>query len=336
LLTNSSPLVCANVSPHPSCLPTFFNPGHSTPYCPRYFPAVAQANSSSGPSALATVQSGKANEALWYPDSTASSHMNPIEGIFSRKLPYNGSDSIVIGDGTYLPISNVGQVHLSASTSRFKLNNVLHVPNLKYNMLSVQKLCSDNNYEVGFDSSSVHVKDKATGKILLHGTSDGGVYTLSSYKPIPALLVVHASSDIWHRRLGHCGSRVLESVRHKQFIKHHSKFSNKCMLCKLGKAHRLTFNDAEHCYGTHFHLEHFDVWPSPIISNLNFRHYVVFVVDCFRFTWIYPVKHKFEVVQHCCAFQKLVETMFDRKIKIFQSDGGKEFDNAMMLSKLTI
>jgi len=72
--------------------------------------------------------------------------------------------------------------------------NVLHVTKLKYNLLSVQQLCHDNNCEVGFDSSSVHVKDKAMGKVFLKGISDGGIYTLSSHKPIPALLVVHASA----------------------------------------------------------------------------------------------------------------------------------------------
>ena len=69
------------------------------------------------------------------------------------------------------------------------------------------------------------------------------------------------------------------------------------------------------------------MWQSPILSNLNFRYYVVFVDDCTRFTWIYPMKHKYEVSTHFCAFQKLVETLFSRKNKIYESDGGKEFDN---------
>ena len=37
----------------------------------------------------------------------------------------------------------------------------------KYNMLSVQKLCQDNNCDIGFDSSSVHVKDKVMRTTLL-------------------------------------------------------------------------------------------------------------------------------------------------------------------------
>jgi len=49
---------------------------------------------------------------------------------------------------------------------------------------------------------------------------------------------------------------------------------------------------------------HSNVWQSPVLSNLNFQHHVVFVDDCTRFIWIYPVKHKFHVFQHFYAFEK--------------------------------
>jgi len=90
--------------------------------------------------------------------------MTPKEGVFSCKLPFKGSNFVALGDGTYFPNRNVGQVCLSTLTSPLTLNNVLHVPVLKYNLLSAQKLCNDNNYEVGFDSSFSHVKDKAMGE----------------------------------------------------------------------------------------------------------------------------------------------------------------------------
>ena len=170
--------------------------------------------------------------------------MTPSKGILSAKLPYNGSDSVIVGNGTRLPIHHVGQVHLSTSVLPLTLNNVLYVPKLKYNLLFVQKLCKDHNCEVGFDSSIVHVKDKATGTTLLPGTSDGGAYLLSTPISHSAFLPVSNSRDVWHRRLDHCGSRVLDNLRHKNFISLTSKFSNNCVSCKLGKAHRLPFHDA--------------------------------------------------------------------------------------------
>ena len=65
-----------------------------------------------------------------------------------------------------------------------KLNNVLHTLDLKYNLLSVQKLFHDNNCEVSFDSASINIKDKQIGTTLLQGSYDGGVYTLLSSSPV--------------------------------------------------------------------------------------------------------------------------------------------------------
>ena len=69
----------------------------------------------------------------------------------------------------------------------------------------------------------------------------------------------------------------------------------------------------------------------PYFSNLGFKYYVCFVDDFSRYTWIYPLKRKYEVHARFQDFQALVENLFDCKIKIFQSDGGREFDNQPLL-----
>ena len=106
-----------------------FSLGHTTIYCPHYFPTITQANNPLGLTVLTSFQSSEANEALWYLDSAISSHMSPLKGIFLCKLSYNGSNSVIISDGTCLPIGNVGQVHLSTCALSLKLSNVKHVPN---------------------------------------------------------------------------------------------------------------------------------------------------------------------------------------------------------------
>jgi len=63
-------------------------------------------------------------------------------------------------------------INLATSSLPLALNKVLQMSHSKYNLLSIQRLCEDNNCEVNFDSSSVHIKDKAIGITLLQGTSD--------------------------------------------------------------------------------------------------------------------------------------------------------------------
>ena len=74
-------------------------------------------------------------------------------------------------------------------------------------------------------------------------------------------------------------------------------------------------------------LIHCDIWgPAPIKSILGFTYYVLFIDDYSRFTWLYPMKLKYEFFFYI-FFQckKLVENQHSTKIKIFQSDGGVEF-----------
>jgi len=174
---------------------------------------------------MATAQSGEGNDVTWYPNSSATTHMTPIEDILSTKSTYRDTSSVVVGNGTKLSISH-----------------------------------------------------------------------------------------IWHTRLGHCGSRAFDMLKHKDFIIPESKFSNKCIACKMGKARRLPFTSVEHCFSTLLYLIHSDVWQSPISSNLGYHYYMCFVDDCTCYTWIYPMKYKSKVHSIFVTFQKMAENLFDRKI----------------------
>lgn len=76
---------------------------------------------------------------------------------------------------------------------------------------------------------------------------------------------------------------------------------------------------------------HCDLWePSPVSYTQGFRFYAIFVDDCTRFSWLYPLHNKAEFFELFTTFVKLVENRFDTTIKEFQSDGGGEFVNHHM------
>lgn len=69
-----------------------------------------------------------------------------------------------------------------------------------------------------------------------------------------------------------------------------------------------------------------DFWgPSPVVSVQGFKYYAVFVDQFSRYSWIFPLKLKSDFYGVYIAFQKQVENQFNRKIKVFHSDGGGEF-----------
>ena len=69
-----------------------------------------------------------------------------------------------------------------------------------------------------------------------------------------------------------------------------------------------------------------DVWgPSSVSSIGGSRYFVVFVDDYSRYSWIFNVKYRSELLQVYSNFAKMVETQFSKCIKIFQSDNALEY-----------
>jgi hypothetical protein len=64
---------------------------------------------------------------------------------------------------------------------------------------------------------------------------------------------------------------------------------------------------------------------SPIVSKNGFRYYVHFVDEFFKFSWIYFLRTKDELVDVFTKFKSQVENLFISTIKILQTDGGTEF-----------
>jgi transposase len=63
-----------------------------------------------------------------------------------------------------------------------------------------------------------------------------------------------------------------------------------------------------------------DVWGVAVESIGRNKYYVSFIDDFSKFTWIYLLKHKSEVFKRFKEFQALVESLFDRKILVVQTD----------------
>lgn len=72
----------------------------------------------------------------------------------------------------------------------------------------------------------------------------------------------------------------------------------------------------------------------PVSSKYGYLYYAIFVDDFSRFTWLYPLRRKYEFYNVFLQFQKFVETQFSVKIKVFQTDGGTEFTNKRLQAHL--
>ena len=64
--------------------------------------------------------------------------------------PYIASDNVLIGDGTCLSIANIRSFILTSLPTPLFFTNVLHVPSMSTNLISVFSLCVDNPINVLF------------------------------------------------------------------------------------------------------------------------------------------------------------------------------------------
>ena len=147
----------------------------------------------------------------WLLDSNAAHHVTIDLNNLNLHAPYDDLDDIVIDDGIGLHITHSGLTFLSTPSHSFTLQNVLCVPNLKQNLISISQFCKSNQSSVEFLPSSFHVKDLQTGAILLHDHTKDGIHEWST-KPSTSIIAfsgVKASPSDWHHRLGHPSTHIL-------------------------------------------------------------------------------------------------------------------------------
>ena len=161
---------------------------------------------------------------------------------------------------------------------------------------------------------------------MLRGPSEARLYSLPS--PIKtAFFSASVSFQDWHARLGHPHSSIMSSIISKNKLDCSSSHSlSLCSACKLGKLARMSLALVEHTSQYPFDIVHSDVWgPAPILSNLGFSYFILFVDDFTHFTWNYFLKNKSQVITIFKEFESLVFHQFNCKIKAFHSDWGGEY-----------
>jgi len=290
------------------------------------------------------------DEQQWFADSGANAHVTTeLENLTVQPQPFQGTDSVAVGNGAGLAIEHTGSATFLStsplSNSSFHLKHMLHCPSAATNLLSIQKLCQDNNCYFILTATHFCVKDLKTHALLLEGRSENGLYPLKlrrcSLKRTPtftAFLGLKTSICIWHSRLGHPSFKTVNHVIKANSLPTLQSNENPvvfCDFCPLGKSKQLPFHSSTRITTHVLELIHTDLWTSPIYSLSGCKYYIIFVDDFTRYTWFYPLHHKSDTYSCFVKFKTLVETQFSRKIQQLQSDGGGEYTSNIFQSFLT-
>jgi transposase InsO family protein len=284
--------------------------------------------------AMVAHNSDQPEDSTWYADSGANHHLTPALENLNIHEPYTGSDTIAVGNGSGLQITNTGSFTFNTPTAQLHMPRVFHCPQALANLLSINQFCKDNHCFFILTDSHYFIKDKLTGLTLLEGKSEGGLYPINTSKVVlpktrllSALLGVKTSVSVWHSRFGHPFSPIVHAILKKHHLPFTGSFSNKevCESCQLAKSKQLPFPSSPRVSTAPLQLIHTDVWCSPVVSLSGFRYYVIFIDDYSRYSWLYPLSLKYDVYVTFLKFKSLVENQFSCSIKQLQSDGGGEF-----------
>ena len=270
----------------------------------------------------------------WIIDSGATDHMTCDPHKFTSFSPDCSKTFIINANGVSSPIEGVGTVCLSPSLS---IPDVLFVPTLNCNLLSVSKLTKSHSCVASFYPThclfqTIHSKEK-----IGSGRESEGLYYLENvsqqtHKGALACLANEHIQDknkkeiwLWHRRLGHPSfgylKKLFPSLFHKCNI---SDFL--CKTCVKAKSHRVVFPLSNKKTDFPFSLIHTDVWgPAPQSTHNGKKWFINFVDDCTRVTWVYLLKHKSDVCDVFRSFHQMIATQFNTYIKVIRSDNGGEY-----------
>lgn len=123
-------------------------------------------------------------------DSVASHNITGDLANLSIHSEYDGTDKVIIGDGSGLPVSHISSLLLYSPNCTFHLNDTLYVPNIQKNLISTHQFTRQNHVFVELHPSFFLVKDQIIGTVLFRGACENGVYTLlkSMVKSSPTIV----------------------------------------------------------------------------------------------------------------------------------------------------
>jgi hypothetical protein len=119
-----------------------------------------------------------------------------------------------MGDNSSVEVTGKGRIELTNES----FDNVLHVPKLSINLLSVYKMMNSNTgNKFIFTPNSGDIYDMQTNSKVSTGevNHQSSLYTFSQFiEPDSSLILTHAdeSSRIWHERFGNLNFRYMQQL----------------------------------------------------------------------------------------------------------------------------
>ena len=165
------------------------------------------------------------------------------------------------------------------------MSNILVVPSITKNLISIRQFSTENSCDFVFSLNCFFLTICHTGRILLRGDINQGLYALSSLSPTSQTCFISQVESLtyWHRRFGHGTFPTISRIFNKSLSS-----IPVCSTCLSSKSHKQSHPPTTNRFKAPVELVHFDVRGlAPVTLSQNNKYYVCFTNDYSKFSWFY-------------------------------------------------
>ena len=267
---------------------------------------------------------------IWLLDSGATSHMVSNKVVFDNIEDDTRDITLADKEGKKLTSDGRGEIVIKQNFNedRIRLRNVLCVPDININLLSVAKI-TDHGYKVEFDKYGTIVY-RNKDEIKMTAVREENAYYIKSSVIKNETAARTEEMDIWHKRFGHTSKKIIEEMKKEDLVtglKETDKEISQCETCVEGKmcrkAHpRLTRRKTNKI----MELWHIDLVGPINPSSYGGKRYIFTIIDDYsRVIFIDFLKEKNEAGEKLKKLILLKENQTGMKLKAIRSDNGGEF-----------
>jgi hypothetical protein len=155
--------------------------------------------------------------------------MTNDENLF-KQLDKSSVSKVRIGNGEYIPVKGKGTVAIEGNSGIKLISDVLFVPEIDQNLLSVGQLL-EKGYSLVFKDKHCSISDPA-GLEIFTIKMKGKSFSIDWMEEESAAYLSTANqSELWHKRLGHFNQETLMQMQKKKMVQGMPKLEEEITVC---------------------------------------------------------------------------------------------------------
>ena len=294
------------------------------------------------------------NPKEWWLDTGATSHICASKWMFKTYTAVD-NESCFMGNSATSRVEGKGTVLLKMTSGKeLTLNGVLHVPEIRKNLVSGSVMVN-KGFKLVFESAKIVIT--LNGMYVGRGYMTNGMFKLNVGTPAPKAesaiegtkaeastknnVIVNVaqvanktsfayscdSFNLWHGRLGHVNANSMKKLISLNLLPNFVfDKQHKCEVCVEAKLTKSSYQHIERSTEP-LGLIHTDVCDLKFIQTRGGKKYfITFIDDCTRYCYVYLMRSKDEAVEKFALYKTEVENQLNKKIKILRSDRGGEYE----------